>query len=143
MKHFMLTKEGAKEIAEVDLLRWRSQGSFMNAEGPVMVPSTLGPGEREAVEGLFSKKKNFVFWFTPDFRVSFSTKDGAVSTGGKFWAVRVEWRGVDPKGRASVSAAALNRKIPAGALSDVLHSIFVEMASKLVPADSAVENVGS
>jgi hypothetical protein len=127
MKHYLLTPEGLKQIADADLLRWRAQGSFMNAEGPTTIPSRMTPGDVEALGGLLGKAENFVYWMAPDFRVIFATKDGAIDNGGKWWKIRFEWRGVDKNGKAGVSAARFERKITAEEVLPAIESTITNM----------------
>jgi len=141
MKHYLLTPEGLKKIQDADLLRWRAQGSFMNAEGPTTIPTRLTPGDAEALKSLMGKADNFAYWMAPDFRVVFTTKDGAIDNGGKWWKIRFEWRGVDKNGKAGVSGARFERKVtPEQALPAIEATIasMVKAFSQQPGADSAL-----
>lgn len=136
MKHFMLTEDGIKQIADADLLRWRAQGSFMNGSGPTTFPLRVVPKDVEALRALMGKAQNFAYWMTPDFRVCFTTKDGAIDSGGKRWKVRLEWRGVGKDGKAGVSGAQFERKVTPEEALPALEGAVSQLAEQFVQASN-------
>lgn len=139
MKQYLYSSEGLQQVPEDVLLRCRVQGGFMNAEGPVSLPIALGKPEADAVGELLKKNKNFIFWFSPDFRVVFVTKDGAVDAAGKWWKIRFEWRSTDSRGNAAASIARFDRRVPPETILPALENAFTDMASKISAAHAAVE----
>lgn len=133
----MLSSEGIKQIADADLLRWRAQGSFMNATGPTTFPLRIVPKDVEALRALMGKAENFAYWLTPDFRVCFTTKDGLIDSGGKRWKVRLEWRGVDKNGKAGVSGARFERKVTPDEVLPALEGAITRLASQFVQNSSS------
>ena len=139
MKQYLYSTEGVRQVPEDVLLRCREQGGFMNDSGPVSLPIRLGKPEADGVGELLQKGKNFAFWFSPDFRVIFTTRDGAVDTAGKWWKIRFEWRSVNSQGRASVSIARFDRRVPPEAILPALENAFTDMAGKIAEAHAAMD----
>lgn len=133
MKNFFLSPEGVKTIEENQLKEWarQSYGGFMNTSGPVMLPLALEPSCGDAVQTILASKKNFVFWFTPDFRAVFVTKDGAVSSNGLWWKIRYEWRGVSVTGKPLPSVARFDRRIKTEEVIPALSSSFKELGEAI------------
>lgn len=134
MKNYLLSKDGLKQISEVDLARFKSQGGFMSTDGQVLFPRQLVKEEADAVGELLSRAQNFVYWFTPDFRACFVTKDGLINTSGKFWKVRFEWRGVDAKGRTAAAVARFEKKVPIDMILPALENAFSNLLANIQAA---------
>jgi hypothetical protein len=139
MKNFYLKKapdssDVLHRISATDLDSWRLKGGFMKTEGSVMLPIALGRPEADAVEGLMSKGENFVFWFSPDFRVVFTTK------GDLFWKLRFECRAVN-----GTQAARVEGKLPKERVIETIANVFQDTARKIgagaVKAEEVVEAV--
>lgn len=143
MKHFMLTAEGIKQIANADLLRWRAQGSFMSAEGPTTFPTRIVPSDVDALRALMAKAENFAYWMTPDFRICFTTKDGLIDGGGKRWAVRLEWRGVGKDGKAGVSGARFERKVTPEEALPALEGAITQLAADFMAKTPGAASSGA
>lgn len=139
MKQYLYSTEGCQQVPEDVLVTCRAQGGFMNAEGPVSLPIALGKPEADAVGELLKKGKNFTFWFTPDFRVVFVTKDGAVDASGKWWKIRFEWRSMDKHGKAAASIARFDRRVQPEMILPALENAFTDMAGKISAAHAAME----
>ena len=121
MKHYLLSPEGLQRIADKDVEIWRLQGGFMKAEGPIMIPVALGMPDVECIEPLLRRAENFTYWFTPDFRVALTTKDG------RSWKMRFEVRGADRDGKACVQTERIDGKIRGDGLIKALAEVFVSM----------------
>lgn len=127
MKHYLLTPEGLKRIADKDVETWRLQGGFMKAEGPVMVPVALGLPDVTCIEPLLMKAENFVYWFTPDFRIAFTTKKGPSERG---WKLRFELRGTGKDGKAGTQSLRIDGKIRSDGVIKVIAEVFSSMGKK-------------
>lgn len=137
MKHYAYTPEGTKQVPEDVLISCRAQGGFMSKDGPVRMPMKLGKPEADGVGELLKKGKNFVFWFSPDFRVVFITKDGAIDSAGKWWKIRFEWRSVSKTGEVAASIARFDRRVPPDVILPALENAFDGMAQKIAAAHAA------
>lgn len=123
MKNYLLSPEGLKRIDGKDLERWRLQGGFMRSEGPVLSPIALGRPEADVIESLLARDENFVFWFTPDFRVVLSGKAGPR---GKIWKVRFELRGMTQGGKAGVQTLLVQGKFETSKIIHVIAEVFTK-----------------
>jgi hypothetical protein len=117
MKNYLLSPDGLTRIDDKDLARWQLQGSFMRSEGPVLFPVALGRPEADAVEALLARGENFVFWFTPDFRVVVSGKPNR-------WKVRFELRGMTRSGKAGVQTMIVGGKFESSKVVAVIAEVF-------------------
>ena len=131
MKHFLLTPEGLKQIPESDLLSYRERGSFMVGGGPLTMPTHLADSDANAIEGLLAKGQNFAYWFTPDCRAKFVTKDGVVKSSGKWWKVAIEWRSITKDGKPAVSAARTERRLTTEMVTSTLRPILKDLVQTL------------
>jgi hypothetical protein len=127
MKHYLLTPEGLKRITDKDVETWRLQGGFMKTEGPVMLPVALGQPDVECIELLLEGTENFVYWFTPDFRVAFTTKKGLSERG---WKLRFELRGTGKDGKAGTQSLRIDGKIRSDGVIKVIAEVFLSMGKK-------------
>jgi hypothetical protein len=127
MKHYLLSPEGLKRIATEDIAKWQHHGSFMKSEGPVSIPVALGQPDAECVDGLLKKAENFVFWFTPDYRAVFTTKE---AQGQNAWKVRFELRGLGKNGKACIQAVRVDRKLYAHAVIQVIAEWFTSLGKQ-------------
>lgn len=131
MKHFLLAREGLKQIPESDLLAYREHGSFMAGSGPLTMPTMLEDSDAGAIEGLLAKGQNFAYWFTPDCRAKFVTKDGAIKSNGKWWKIAIEWRSITRDGRTTSSAARSERRLPTEAVVSTIRFILKDLVTTL------------
>ena len=125
MKHYLLSPEGLKRIADKDVETWRLQGGFMKAEGPVMIPVALGQPDVTCIESLLERAENFVYWFTPDFRVVFTTKKNGTSEKG--WKICFELRGTNKDGKAATQSLRIDGKIRGDGVIKVIAEVFLSM----------------
>ena len=139
MKNYLLSPNGLQQIEDKHLSAIQAQGGFMNSSGPASFPQALELPHRQAVELLLAKKQNFVFWFTADFKVVFITRDGAISSNGKWWRIRFEWRSVTKDGVPAPSIARFDRKIPVESIAPILENAFPQMEKNLFQAAQAAD----
>lgn len=125
MKHYLLSPEGLKRIADKDVESWRLQGGFMKAEGPVMIPVALGQPDVSCIESLLERAENFVYWFTPDFRVALTTKKSGTSEKG--WKICFELRGTNKDGKAATQSLRIDGKIRSEGVVKVIAEVFLSM----------------
>ncbi len=123
MKHYLLTPVGLKRILNQDVAKWQLQGGFMKAEGSVLVPVALGQPDADCIEGLLKLAENFVYWFTPDYRAAFTTKE-ARAHAERAWKIRFEVRGMSKNGKACTQTARVDGKVYAHNVIKVIAEVF-------------------
>lgn len=129
MRHYFHAIDGLRPVPEANLIRAAKLGGFLG-HGAVQMPTGLGEPEAASLRELIGKKKNFTFWFSPDFRVVFLTKDGVIDSGGKWWKIRIEWRALDSRGLAAPSVARFDRRVPAEHVLGALGGAFQSMGAE-------------
>jgi hypothetical protein len=129
MKHFyMRAPDGViARISDKDLDGYRLQGGFMKTGGPILMPIALGRPEANAIESLLSKSENFTFWFTPDYRIVLSTKEG------RLWKLRFECRGLEKDGKVGIQTARMDGKLSKAKVIEAIAGVFQGSARELVP----------
>ncbi len=135
MKHYLLSPEGLKRIATEDIAKWQHHGSFMKAEGSIMIPVALGQPDAGCIEGLLEKAENFVYWLTPDYRVVFTTKVTNV------WKMRFEVRGMNKNGKACIQSARVDGKVYGHNVIRVIAEWFTSLGKQYGVASAEVPEV--
>lgn len=124
MKHYLLSPEGLQRIADKDVVGWQLQGGFMKAEGPISIPVALGQPDAECIESLLKRAENFAYWFTPDYRIALTTKDG------RGWKMRLEVRGVGRDDKACTQSVRIDGKIRPDGVIKVIAEVFSRTAKQ-------------